>query len=276
MLTLCHNWYRMMRYLVFPIQGHCYLIIGASKGIGKALALKLAQQGKSVVLVARNTQLLNELKLEIETTYGTSVFVYTFDVTNTDKVNNLFTDVNRLAGPIDSIVINAALYDQYSAASTTAFQQDLKILNTNLIGPIALITAFVHYANTFTIANPHIIVVTSLSSIITEPQKAAYCCSKIGLSHYLECCSMELERQGFYFTNIRPGLTDTEMAASADKSLDFLKVSPKFCASECWTAIKYRQRLRYSPNWLYYPLAHWIWPFLPFKTALMSRLIPLK
>ena len=72
----------------------------------------------------------------------------------------------------------------------------------------------------------------------------------------MESLTLELEHKGMWFTNIKPGLTDTEMADIASKELSFLKVSPEYCAKECLHAINRRKYVYYVPQFLYYPMGN--------------------
>ena len=97
-------WYFLKHWFGTPPKGKVFLITGASKGIGKALAFELAKQGRTVILVSRNQKLLNQVQQEITTKYNTNVYAMPFDVTTYDGYDELLINANKLAGPVDTII----------------------------------------------------------------------------------------------------------------------------------------------------------------------------
>ncbi len=81
------------------------IVTGASKGIGKAIALELAKKGASIVLASRNFELLTEVKNEIINSGGTAVAIPT-DVTLEHSVKNLVYETKNLFGKIDILINN--------------------------------------------------------------------------------------------------------------------------------------------------------------------------
>ena len=253
-IQLLHSVVNKVSDFVNPPQGKTYLVTGASRGIGKAIAIELAKQGKNLVLVARNESNLNAVQKEIFSKYKVEVHVIPFDVTDYDDVEELLKTATAKSGPIDSIILNAGVANSHKVGKN-GFSQDLRVIETNLLAPIALINAFVGYAKSNKIENPHVIVVTSVGSDLVTMYLGAYCGSKSGLTKYIESCALELEKENFYFTNVQPGFVDTDMTNGLSKTLgQYLAVTPEWCAKEICFAINRRQRQRYIPHWLYYPI----------------------
>lgn len=90
------------------ISGAVALITGAGRGIGRAVALTLARQGATVILTARTTKELNDVKKEIETAGGTAHAIRA-DLTKTDDVRSLFTEMNTKCNRLDILVNNAGI-----------------------------------------------------------------------------------------------------------------------------------------------------------------------
>ena len=141
-----------------------FLITGASKGIGKQMAIELAQKNKTLVLVARNQALLDEL-VEHLAQYKCPVYAIAYDVTNFDGYEQLLQRATRMAGPIDTLVLNAGIL--YKNAIGKGFKDDKATVDTNLLGPMAFIHAFVSYASE--IDHPHVVVVSSICLLYTSP-----------------------------------------------------------------------------------------------------------
>eukprot|EP00835_Amoeboradix_gromovi_P006167 NODE_677_length_5302_cov_0.446089.p3 type:complete len:260 gc:universal NODE_677_length_5302_cov_0.446089:1266-487(-) len=240
---------------LYPPEGKVFLITGASRGIGKALAYELAKHGKSLILTARSEKLLNEVKEDLIKKYNISVYVIVFDVTNYKQYENLFKKAHEKAGPVDTIILNAGIAGFHSVGSKHAFSEDLKVLQTNLLSPMACINEFCPYAKSNHIGHPHIVVISSIAADLVTKGIGAYSGSKSGISKYLESCALELESSGFYFTNIQPGFVTTDIIEGAvpDVFLN-LAVSPQYCAQKSVDSILKRRSQTYVPHWLYYPL----------------------
>ena len=263
--------YFLYRLLPFAPRGKTYLVTGASKGIGRELALRLGKAGKTLVLTARNEGLLKQVKEEIVAKYGVKVFAIPFDVTEFDNYNEFFEKATHLAGPIDTIILNAGVGASHAVGSKGAFDKDLSVLETNLLGPMSAINVFVNYAKQYHIKDPHVVVVTSVAGDIARPTKGAYSASKSALTQFVESCALELESEGFYFTNIKPGIIKTDMTTYAS---DNFKCSLEYAASEMMFAINHRFNVFYVPFAVYWPLARVLYPFVPFQRHLVRYLAP--
>ena len=265
---------------VIPPQGKVYLVTGASKGIGKAIAFELAKQGKSLILVARTEKTLLEVQQDIVDKYKVPVISIPFDVVDFDGFQKVLKTAHSKIGPVDTIILNAGIATGHRVGKN-GFAQDLTVLETNLLGPISEINDFVNYAKSVQIVNPHVVIITSVASDVSAKYLGAYCASKSGLSKYLESCALELEGKGFYFTNIQPGFITTDMIKGKVGLLGkVFSVTSEWCAKETVFAINRRQQQRYIPHWLYYPVCNLLinvvvlYDFLPFKRAFGSLYSP--
>eukprot|EP00835_Amoeboradix_gromovi_P004646 NODE_374_length_9848_cov_0.468971.p4 type:complete len:232 gc:universal NODE_374_length_9848_cov_0.468971:4620-5315(+) len=145
-----------------------YLIIGASSGIGRSLVVQLAKKAKEdvgIAIASRKIDELNSLKKEIEANYPKAkVFVRKFDITHFNDSESLMEDCSRALGSIDTLVINAGINDMHKLGDEDYFKKSKSILDTNLTGPISVISAFVKYAKKIHIVNPYIVTVSSIAS----------------------------------------------------------------------------------------------------------------
>ena len=237
----------------YPPQGKVFLITGASRGIGKAIALKLASQGKIVILVARNESKLIELRDEIKHKYNMKSYTISFDVTRFDSYDTLLEKANSFV-PVDTIILNAGILSSHPVGKH-GFDKDLPVLETNLIGPVSCINSFVSYAKEKNIENPHIVIITSVAAYIPAARIGAYNASKAGLTTYLNCCALELQQQGFYFTNILPGFITTDMTENLKPPMSWFSISVDWCANETVSAINNKYSFRFIPHYMYYPLS---------------------
>ena len=263
-INYCYYFYR---FLPIRKENKTVLITGASKGIGRELAINFAKERKTLVLAARNESLLNILKEELVASYDAKVYVVPFDVTEFDNYNEFLEKAAHVAGPIDTIVLNAGIGSGHSVGSKGAFDKDLSVLETNLLGPISCINEYVKYAKLNHIQDPHVVVITSVAADIARPYKGAYSASKAALSIYVESCALELESEGFWFTNIKPGIIKTEMTTAYG---DSIKCSVEYAAKEMMFAIKYRFGSFYVPVMVYWPLTKVLYRFVPFQKAVVK------
>eukprot|EP00834_Sanchytrium_tribonematis_P004540 NODE_229_length_12207_cov_1.116700.p6 type:complete len:285 gc:universal NODE_229_length_12207_cov_1.116700:5772-4918(-) len=264
--------YYVYRLLPFAPKGKTVLVTGASKGIGRDVALELAKNGLDVILTARNEKQLRAVKEEIVSKYNVKAYAVPFDVTEFDHYDELFERATHLAGPIDTIVLNAGVNSTHAVGSKGAFDKDLSVLETNLLGPMSCINVFVSYAKQFHIKDPHVVVVTSVAADIARSQKGAYSASKAALSIFLESAAMELESEGFWFTNIKPGFIKTEMTSYMKG--DSLKVTSEYAAKEIAFAMRYRFNSWFTPVLIYWPLVRILNPLIPFRRQVVRYLTP--
>ena len=145
-----------------------YLIIGASTGIGRSIVVQLARKTQSpigIAVASRKIDELEELKKDVEEKYpNVKVFVRKFDITHINDAESLIDDANRSLGPIDTIVVNAGISDIHKLGDEDYFKKAKAILDTNLMGPVSCISAFVKYAKKMGIINPYIVTVSSIAS----------------------------------------------------------------------------------------------------------------
>ena len=107
------------------------LITGASKGIGKELALIFAKDNINLVLVARSSEILNQFKEELESKYSISVLVIVKDLCSRNSVEELFSEIKDNNTEIDYLVNNAGFGD-YGAFADTAWERYDKMIALNV------------------------------------------------------------------------------------------------------------------------------------------------
>lgn len=178
------------------------IIIGASAGIGRELALELAREGYILGLTARRLPLLHELAGEI-TTRG---FVRKLDVREPERARAIIEELASEMGGVDVIILNAGIIFQ-----DPSWEQELETIKVNVIGFAAIFNiAFNH----FTVrGGGHIVGISSVAAIRGGHGSPVYNASKAFISSLMHGCRIKARRLRLpiYITDIRPGHVCTSM-----------------------------------------------------------------
>ncbi|MFN6572596.1 SDR family NAD(P)-dependent oxidoreductase [Dendronalium sp. ChiSLP03b] len=190
------------------IQGKVALITGASRGIGRAIALALAQQGmKRLILIARDRHKLAEVASVIEA-MGVEVAIVPVDLSKPIEVNVAVAQVWRSYGPIHLLVNCAGVAYQNSFLQSKLFQVQEE-LSVNLLGMYtltSLIARRMASQRQGTIVN-----VSSLMGKVAAPTMATYSATKFAILGFSQALRRELAQYNIRVIALLPSLTDTDM-----------------------------------------------------------------
>jgi len=192
------------------LQGQVALVTGASRGIGRATALVLAQAGASVILAARSADEINSLADEIKHHNGKALAIPT-DVSDVAQVDYLLVLTLRAFGHIDILINNAALVQPLGKVwetSPTAWQ---KLIAVNVIGPYLCARAVL--PQMIERGSGRIINVSSGLAERNLEGASAYNVSKAALERFSGTLAAEVKNTGVVVTTLRPGMVDTPMQA---------------------------------------------------------------
>ena len=185
------------------------LITGASRGIGKAIAIRFAQEGYSLVINCRKSaDALADLKKELENTYHVSVLTSVGNIGDFEYVKNLFEEAKSAFGGID-IVINNAGISHIGLLSDMTPEEWQNIINTNL--------SSVFYTSKYAIPymlskqQGKIINISSVWGNIGASCEVAYSASKGGMNSFTKALAKELAPSNIQVNAIACGCIDTEM-----------------------------------------------------------------
>jgi short-subunit dehydrogenase len=188
-------------------------LTGASSGIGRSLASRLAARGEVVVLVARRQQLLASLEEEIKHAGG-QARIAVCDVTDRSQVVAAVEETRAVLGPIDRLIANAGggeptSVDMFSAAHIE------RLFALNVGGVANCIEAIL--PDMLQRGAGHIVAVSSLAAYRGLPGAAAYSAAKAGLSNMLESLRIDLKPRGIDVTLICPGFVRTQPSAKKQR-----------------------------------------------------------
>jgi NAD(P)-dependent dehydrogenase (short-subunit alcohol dehydrogenase family) len=218
------------------VNGKTVLITGASSGIGKAAALKIAKAGGIPLLVARSADKLEEARREIEEAGGTA-YAYSADISDPESVEQLVAKVLADHPAVDVLVNNAGRSIRRSIAlSYDRFHDFERTIQLNYLGTIKLIMELLpHMRNR---RSGLIINVSSIGVQTNPPRFSAYVASKAALDAWTRVVGSECIADDVHFTTIHMPLVRTPMIAPTKIYDSFPTISPEEAADLICEAIR--------------------------------------
>ena len=214
------------------------VVTGASSGIGKATALKLASAGAKVMLVARGEEKLLDTKKEIEAAGGRS-WIYTCDVSDMASCDALVATVLKAHSGCDYLINTAGRSIRRGVLnSLDRFHDFERTMQLNYFGALRLIMGFLPGM----VANKrgHIINISSIGVLSNAPRFSAYVASKSALDSFAACAASEFIDKGVDFTTINMPLVRTPMIAPTKMYENVPTLSPEQAADLVVEAIVYK------------------------------------
>jgi len=233
------------------------IIIGASDGLGAALARRLAREGYTLALLARRQELLNALCDEInQASNEQRARAHSHDVTEYDKVPDLLRRIVADLGGLDLVVFAAGVNYPPGGIDKYNFENDRRMVETNLIGAMAWLSPV---AAMFQSAKAGQIV--GIGSVAGDRGRVANPgnnTSKAGLAAYLEALRNRLTRHGVNVLTVKPGFMKTSMLKAAQGATPFA-ITPEKAAEDIWKAMKRRKQVVYTASiwrWIMLAIQH--------------------
>lgn len=204
------------RRIKVNLSGKTAIVTGASRGIGKEIALALAANGAKVACVARSADKLKETADEIAAAGGTAE-VHPCDVTDSEAVTKLVEGLAEKWGQVDIVVNNAGITADTLIPRMTDEQWD-SVIATNLRS----VFLFTRVASQVMMRkrSGRIINISSVSGIMGNPGQANYSASKAGIIGLTRTVARELAGRKITVNAICPGFIASEMTAAMGTTLD--------------------------------------------------------
>jgi short-subunit dehydrogenase len=233
------------------------IIIGATSGIGKEMALLYLQKGYNVGITGRRETHLNEMKQK----FPAQIFTACFDVREDNNIKQLKTLIDKMGG-IDIFIYNAG----YGEPSTTLNPEiERNIYEINVKGFVDLTAYIFNYF--IEQGYGQIAAISSIASVKGLSLAPAYSASKAFMSNYMEGLHMKARRlkANIYITDIQPGFVKTKPVSNPR----FWVASPQKAAAQIITAIEAKKwrvyitkrwwliakLMKYVPSWIYHRIA---------------------
>jgi 3-oxoacyl-[acyl-carrier protein] reductase len=224
---------------VNTLGGKIAVVTGAGRGIGRAVAINLAQSGCRVILTARTPAQLEKVQQEILALGGEAIFIAA-DLTRDEEIDRLFEESNRRWQPAD-ILINNAGWGKRAPVVKARHEDWDQTFRLNIRAPMILARSFL--PRMIEKGEGAVINIGSISGKTGEANGAAYAASKFGLIGFTQSLYEEVREHGIKVAVILPGFVDTplippnprldrsKMIQPADvaQAVDYILTSPPTC-----------------------------------------------
>jgi 3-oxoacyl-[acyl-carrier protein] reductase len=204
------------------------VITGASRGIGRSIAIALAAEGFDIAAIARSvdSEGMEILGCEVEKR-GAQFFPIGLDISCTGCQKEVVSNILERYGRIDFLVSNAGVapLQRNDILEMTEESYD-RVLNINLKGPVffaqKIAREMIWQKQQIADYKPVMVFVTSVSSVLSSTNRAEYCVSKAGLSMVSTVFADRLSKEGILVYELRPGIIETDMTAKIKDKYDKL------------------------------------------------------
>ena len=203
-------------------------ITGASSGIGKALAIKFAENGWIVAASARRENLLKELQ-----NINQNIYPYPLDVTDIEKCKLTAKSIIDNLNGIDICVFGTGMHDPKSEKQFN-LNKIREIMEVNYFGTMNSINSIYDYFSEK--KNGQISIISSVAGYRGLPAAGAYCASKAALTSFTESLNFEMKMKNVRVSLISPGFIKTPMTDQNDFPMPMIK-SPEFAANEIYKGL---------------------------------------
>jgi len=202
-------------------------ITGASSGIGKAVAEKFAEEGWKVAVSARRKEILDEMAK------NQNIFSYPLDVTDQERVNNVFTNIINEFGNIDVCIFSSGTYDPKNE-ETIDVEKINNVININFLGVVKCVKAVESYFKKK--RRGQISIVSSIAGYRGLPNSSGYGPSKAALTNFTESIYFDFKKFNVRVTVISPGFIKTPLTDKNKFSMPFLE-TPEFAAKKIFEGL---------------------------------------
>jgi short-subunit dehydrogenase len=211
------------------------IIIGATSGIGKGVAQKLANENYVVGITGRRSELLNELKSQNPNVFHPK----TFDIIDTKKIVENLENLTKELGGLDLLIISSGTGD---LNENLDYEIEKRTIETNITGFTCIANwAFNYFEDQ---KAGHLVAITSVGGLRGSRIAPAYNSSKAYQINYLEGLRQKAQKlkKPIFVTDIRPGFVDTAMAKGEGQ---FWVASVEKATSQIYNAIKRKKKIAY-------------------------------
>ncbi|PLS01664.1 SDR family NAD(P)-dependent oxidoreductase [Neobacillus cucumis] len=234
------------------LKGKNIVITGASGGIGADIAKLCAANGANLVLLARSIDKLEQLKLTLEQ-HQISVDVFQLDVSDTDRIKEVFEQILMKIGHID-ILVNNAGFGVFREAHEAPIDEIKGMFNVNVVGLMACTSMVLPIMRERRFG--HIINIASQAGKLATPKSSVYSATKHAVLGYTNALRMELDDYNVQVTSVNPGPIATNFFNIADEKGTYVKnvqrfmLQPEYVAQKVVESMLTKTREINLPRWM--------------------------
>jgi 3-oxoacyl-[acyl-carrier protein] reductase len=226
--------------------GSVVLITGASRGIGREIAIAASKHGARVGLMSRSKEELNEVLAAC----GGKGAVAVGDIGERGQTEAAMESLQRELGPADILVNNAGI-GAYGRVTDTDVETIEKMMRVNYFGTVYATKAVL--PGMIERRRGHIVMIASIAGRIGAPLEAGYSASKFAMVGFSEALAFEIKRQGVGLSIIDPGPVETHFTEA--RGVPFAENTPKPVKPEAVAdlvirAVEHNKMERFIPSWL--------------------------
>ena len=203
-------------------------ITGASSGIGKALALRFAQEGWQVAASARRENLLNEISK-----LNKNISPFPLDVTDKEKCKEVFEEIKNKYQNLDICFFSTGTWDPKKEKNIDIEQME-SVMKINFFGTLNCIKTVENYFKDK--KSGHISIVSSVAGYRGLPNSTGYGASKAALINLAESLYFDFGRHNVRISLVSPGFIKTPMTDKNEFKMPFLK-TPEFAADKIYNGL---------------------------------------
>jgi uncharacterized protein len=207
------------------LKGKNIVITGASGGIGAEIAKLCAARGANLVLLARSIDKLLQQQKDLQQQFQVNVDVFQLDVSDTDKVQEVFTRIYETIEQVD-ILVNNAGFGVFREAHEATIEEIKGMFNVNVVGLMACTSMVLPKMRERRFG--HIINIASQAGKIATPKSSVYSATKHAVLGYTNSLRMELNEFNVYVTSVNPGPIATNFFNIADEKGTYVKNVQRF------------------------------------------------
>jgi NAD(P)-dependent dehydrogenase (short-subunit alcohol dehydrogenase family) len=196
---------------LFDLTGKVAVVTGSSRGIGRAIVERMAEQGAKVVVSSRNLEPCREVAAAVNAKFGDGrAIAIAANISSKEQLTHLIEETTRAFGQIDILVCNAASNPHYGPMHTITDEQLRKILDNNIVSNHWLITLVA--PQMIARKDGSIIIISSIGGLKGSPVIGTYCISKAADMQLARNLAVELGPHNVRVNCVAPGLIRTDFA----------------------------------------------------------------
>ncbi len=202
---------------VADVRGKAVLVVGGTRGIGRAIAERLAEHGAEVGVTGRNADQASGVADELAEAYGQPASGHALDVSDRARIREVVGEFEAQRGKVDALVYNAGISPAFTSAEKMDEETWDAIIATNLTGGFVAAQAFAR--RLIDGGRPgSIIFIGSVNSVVGDPRLVAYTASKSGMAGMARTMAIDWARYGIRVNTVAPGYVATDLTAGLQQN----------------------------------------------------------